>query len=434
MKPRFIIAILALSLGLGTAMASSPVEERIDSLKKSHHVISFGKGEEPSSDSIQKIITEFYYDQFRHYEDPSSPYFMFLSKDNKLAMGIGGCIRFRGWYDWGGYVPTAGFIPAMIPMHPDPANRRALDANPSGTGLFFKVLGRNKYLGLFQLYIEAQFSGYGMRDFKLKKSYGVIGDWTIGYAPSTFSDPAARPFTIDSQGPNSEITTTNVLLRWMHTMRKHHVIAASVEMPNENITPADSLNQACKGYAPNIAAFYQYQWGNGQHVRLMGVMRFLPYRDLISRQNKTVVGWGLKLSSIFRPWNGPVTVYLDANYGHGDASLTQDLSVYKLDLISNPDRPGGMYAPAVFGYYGAVQYNFSPKLFSTAVFSEVRYLPSHKVAPDTYRYGLYGAVNLMWYMSPRILVGVEFDVGKLKEFSGDSRWARRIGAVAQLSS
>ena len=32
-------------------------------------------------DSIRRVISEFYYDQFRHFQDPGAPYFLFMSKD-----------------------------------------------------------------------------------------------------------------------------------------------------------------------------------------------------------------------------------------------------------------------------------------------------------------------------------------------------------------
>lgn len=38
----------------------------------------------------------------------------------------------------------------------------------------FRVLGRNKSLGDYQLYIETNFNGYASRDFHLKKAYAML--------------------------------------------------------------------------------------------------------------------------------------------------------------------------------------------------------------------------------------------------------------------
>ena len=138
-----------------------------------------------------------------------------MSKDANLAMGIGGAVRMRGYYDWGGAVPSSAFIPYLTPMNPSPTSMKHFGTTPSGTCLFFRVLGRNKTLGDYQLYIEANFNGYNSRDFLLKKAYAIINDFTIGYASSTFSDPAAVPPTVDAAGPNNKITPTSVLVRYM---------------------------------------------------------------------------------------------------------------------------------------------------------------------------------------------------------------------------
>ncbi len=62
------------------------------------------------TDSIMKRLNTFYIDQFRHFQDPRAPYFMFMSKDGKLAMGVGGLIRMRGYFDWDGLCPQAAFL------------------------------------------------------------------------------------------------------------------------------------------------------------------------------------------------------------------------------------------------------------------------------------------------------------------------------------
>lgn len=134
-----------------------------------------------------------------------------MSKDAQLAMGIGGCVRMRAFYDWGGAIPASGFAPKLIPMTPSPTNMRHFGTTPAGTALFFRVLGRNKTLGDYRLYIQCNFNGYQSRDFHLEKAYATINNFTIGYASSTFSDPAALPPTVDAQGPNNKISPTSVL-------------------------------------------------------------------------------------------------------------------------------------------------------------------------------------------------------------------------------
>ena len=101
--------------------------------------------------------------------------------------------------------------------------------------------------------------------------------------------------------------------------------------------------------------------------------------------------------------------------------------------MANPDTPGRMYAPASYGWNVGVQYNFTHAVFATVTASQSRFLPKGAVAPTEYRSGQFYAVNAFWNLTPRMQVGAEFDLGCRKDFSGDTRWARRVGLMAQFS-
>lgn len=441
---RFILFFCVLSLSLIASMAQFPegktkslADRMHDSILNSHKVLIIESGTNSSygqkyNDSIRVLIDKFYYDQFRHFQDPEAPYFLFLSRDTTLAMGIGGAVRMRGYFDWGGAIPASGFAPYLIPMNPDPAKMRKFGTTPAGTCLFFRVIGRNKALGDYSLYIEANFNGYNSRDFHLKKAYATINDFTIGYASSTFSDPAAVPPTVDAQGPNNKLSNTSVLVRWMPRIKKRWVMALSMETPSTQVDADNTETEKVDEWIPDAAAFIQYEWGRTSHVRLAGIVRSLSYRDMLSSKNHYKAGWGMQLSSVFHPII-PVTVYATANYGHGYAGMGGDLLIGAYDLIGDPDRPGEMYAPAAFGWNLGLQYNFKHNLFVNTSFSQTRFLPSKTVAPSEYKYGLFGDVNVFWNLTERIQVGAEFDYGMRKNFSGEHRWAKRIGAVAQFS-
>ena len=408
-----------------------------DSLLKSNKIVFIDGKPAPSEiqhhiDSVRQVISTFYYDQFRHFSDPGAPYFLFMSKDAQLAMGIGGCVRMRGYYDWGGAIPASGFAPILIPMSPQPASMRHFDTTPAGTCLFFRVIGRNKTLGDYQLYIEANFNGYQSRDFHLKKAYAIINDFTVGYASSTFSDPAALPPTVDAQGPNNKISPTAVLIRYMPVVRDKWYFAVSAETPAPSVNIDNVSTQKVDNWMPDWAAFAQYEWAQGQHVRLAGIVRTLSYRNLISQTNHNVAGWGMQLSSVAHPLP-QLTTYLTASYGHGYAGLCGDLLVGNYDLVGDPGNAGKLYAPGSYGWCVGLQYNIKPNLFVSANVSQNRYLPKDGVAPSEYKYGMAGAINVFWNMTPRMQVAAEFDLGYRQNFSGEHRYARRIGAMCQFS-
>lgn len=407
-----------------------------DSLTASHRIVYIdGRPQSVTQthiDSVQSLINEFYYDQFRHFSDPAAPYFLFMSKDAQLAMGIGGCVRMRGWYDWDGAVPANGFAPYLIPMTPDPADMRRFGTTPAGSALFFRVIGRNKTLGKYQVYIEANFNGYQGRDFHLKKAYATINDWTIGYAQSSFSDPAAESPTVDAQGANNKISGTSVLVRWMHTMKTRWTVAASLETPASQPTVQDGLTKKVSDWLPDVAAFVQYAWGRSEHVRLSGILRTLGYRDLREGRNHTLPGWGAMLSGTAHPLP-QVTLYGSLCGGRGFESLCGDLQIGNYDLVPVPGDEHKLYAPWAMGWSLGLQYNFLPNLFASATYSESRYMPRSGTAPDEYKLGRYMAVNMFWNITPRIQTGVEYDWGQRRDINGAHRHAQRVGLMAQFS-
>lgn len=388
----------------------------------------------PAQDSVYRLINKFYLDQFRHSQDPKIPYFIFMSKDANVAMGIGGVVRMRGWFDWNGYLPSNGFSIYTIQIPKNPADMKRLGYTPAGTALFYTILGRNRILGEYMGYIQGNFTGYNNVGFRLKKAYFTFRDWTVGYATSTFCDPAAEPPVLDGSGPSAEMSKTNVLVRWLHTTRKGLVYGGSIELSgSQPQTGDDSQTESCPGYLPDLAAMLQYQWNSGKsHVRLSGLLRGIPYRDLVAQQNHTIAGWGVQLSTVAKVVN-PLTLYGIVSYGRGHASYSGDLSIGNYDLVARPGKPGQLYAPKMFGVTLGATYYFLPSLYSTVALGELRYLPEGNPDNDEYKYGLYSAINCQWEVTPRLTCGLEYLAGKRMNFNGNHGNVNRVNVMVQLS-
>ncbi len=418
--------------------ANSMVDVQKEALLDDHKIIYIdGRPQNENSklhqDSIRDLLENFFYDQFQSFSDPAAPYFLFMGRNAELAMGIGGCVRIRGWYDIDAAIPANSFTPYLIPMVKDPANNSKIGATPAGSTLFFRVIGKNKKLGNYQIYIEANFNGYGGSDFHLKKAYAQLNNVTVGYASSTFSDPAALPPTVDANGPTNKISPTSVLVRWMNTYKKRWTVAGSVELPkNAAISTITGKVGPASQTVPDFAAFVQYAWGKSEHVRLAGLARSIPYEDLISHTRHHKFGWGMQLSTIVHPIS-PVTLYGTFNCGEGHESTTGDLQVGNYDLIPSPGDPSDMYAPFSLGYCIGAQYNFRPNLFASISYSDSRYFPRSPREASEYRNGNIFTANVFWNLTPRIQTGLEFDTGVRKNWDGHSRRADRIGLMAQFS-
>ena len=429
------VAVMALMAAFG-ACAQSYNDLRNKYKLQDGRIITLD-GERPSQrevDSIQAVMASFYFDQFRHFEDPDAPYFMFLSRDAHMAMGIGGSVRIKGWYEWGGAMPINGLSPAFIPIPENPTATRHLGTNAAGTGLFFRVIGEHKKIGSYQVYIEGGFSGYQHEDFKLKKAYGQIRDFTVGLATSTFSDPMAMAPDFDASGLNSKFDETRVLIRYMPTFRDRYTLAVSLETPKQAaVQDGDGRTEATAAWMPDLAAFVQYQWSRSNHVRLSGLVRTLGYRDLLTSTNHNKVGWGLQLSAVGNV-TPQITLYGTGSYGRGMTGITNDLQAGKYDLVGDPDRdPGKLYAPKSYSWSAGAQYSIRPGWFVDAAVSHVRYLPSHREDPDDYKYGMYAFACMCYDITPRITLAGQFTWGLRHNIDGAHKAARRLEAVAMFS-
>lgn len=428
------VAVAAAMLAPASALAdtNTPVEIQKQKLLDNHRLIALN-GDTPDSSAMRERIAQFYNDQFRHAQDPRAPYFMLMSRNGNMAMGIGGMVKVIGAYDWDGSIDGLGFAPYSIPIPRNPEGNTAFQASPAKSALFFTVFGNDKRFGDYKIYIETKFSKGNNYSFGLGKAYATVGDWTLGYANTTFCDPGAQPSTIDTDGPDSEVDYSTVLLRYMHTFRQGITLAVSAESPDSQV-PASSLCSSTKDFMPDIAAFAQYSWASGQHIRLSGIARGLRYRDLVSETNHKQIGWGLHLSTAFRPV-APLTIYAAGITGRGIGSIVNDLQDGENDLLPYSDRPGRMYAPQSYGWYAAAQYNFTPSLFSTIIFSQQRILPESgsDYGGDQYKYGLYATANIFWDITPRCQVGAEYNMGRRCNIDGTARNGYRISLLAQLS-
>ncbi len=408
-------------------------EIKAQKLRNSHKIVYVGDDTDlASADSVNYILDRFYYDQYRHFKDPLAPYFLLMSKDAKLAMGIGGCVRMRGWYDFDGAMPVNGFTPYMIPVPSDPSLRRRLGGTPDGTSIFMRVIGRNPLLGDIVGYIQGNFQNDG-HGFKLKQAYVEIRDWTIGYNTTTLKDPDAEVPVIDGAGQNGLTGSTAILIRWLHTFKNQRwSMAAALEMPDSQ-TDCDGIStKAIDDWFPDVAVWGQYNLPHNGHVRLTGLLRVIPYRDLVTSKNRSRFGWALQASGVWNPCNR-LTLYAECNTGQGYQSTMGDLSIGNYDLVADTGTPGRLYAPWAMGLNAGVKYNFRDNLYACLALGDVRYFPRNGVAPTDYKYGMYGAVNLFYEPTPRLQVGIEYLIGSRHNFNRQHNHANRIDALFQFS-
>ena len=167
-------------------------------------------------------------------------------------------------------------------------------------------------------------------------------------------------------------------------------------------------------------------------MRVAAVLRNMAYRDLISERNRHVIGWGVQLSSVVKATRW-LTFYGITSVGQGVGSYTGDLSAGKYDLISNLEKPGRLYAPTTLTGTAGVKFNYLPDLSTTVALATMRTFKEGLIDGDTYKYGQYLAANLIYNITPRLQIGVEYLAGKRMNYSGEHGNVNRAEAVFSAS-
>ena len=381
-----------------------------------------------------EIIKAMYEANGRHFQDPRASRFLFLDRKGRVALGIGGYVKGTMSIDIGGIANNRDFVTATIPApkQPDMCNQFLMDASTSR--LFFKLVGSNKVVGDFTVYLESDFRGtsagyYGMR---LRQAYVQLWRFKAGRFWSTFCDVMAAPPTIDFQGPSGQVSAMGTQLQYVQPLGRHWEMAMAVEVPSATYTTRQNYNNAIAQRVPDVPSYIQYKWNEGKsHIRWSNILRWLSYRNLVADDNDLTFCWATQLSGIIQA-SRQFTFYFQGAYGRGYADYLNDLSGYGFDLIPG-ERNGSMMAPYALGLVGGVQYTIMPGLFLSAAYSQCRLYDEPSLSASTYRYAQYVVANAFYTPFPNCQIGIEYLYGNRNNYDGVSGSAHRINTMIQYN-
>lgn len=370
---------------------------------------------------------------------PNVPRFALLGKEGKYYMGIGANVKAVAEYDFGNPVPNpTSFITSSIPMTTTPGNGGQFHLNAQQSSIYMNVVALPGSKDQIGAYVQFYLTGNNYSP-SLQYAYLKYRGFTVGYNFSIFSDLAATPATIDFQGPNAftGVVHCNASYERSFGKDKGWTAGVGVDMTTASYTNADrtaTVNQR----VPDIPFYIQKNWAGGNGwFRVSGIVRNLFYRDLTAQKNVDKVGWGVKASGS-TPIYGGLSACWQAVYGKGISSYIQDLSGTGMDLTPDPSDPSKLDAVKAWGAYAGLRYNFSPKVYSDIVYSQVRtYAKNYTDSPSDwktgYKYAQYILGNVFYQMNSIVQLGVEYIYGRRVDFNGMQAHDNRLEAMIQVS-
>lgn len=377
-----------------------------------------------------------------HYQAPKIPRFAIIGKDKQFYLGIGGYVRGTVSFDFGNPIDDPSYFKTSQIRKVAPGNGGKTQISMGTTNIFFNFVSLPGSKNQIGAYVDFNFDKdkYGL---DLRHAYLSWRSFMAGYNYTLFSDQQCVPTTVDFEGAPSLASVKTSMIAW--TMNSDRWSAgAAIESPIYSVTES-STAQLVNQRAPSIPLFFKFKWSDNSYTRLSGIARGIQYRNLLKEKNKTHLGFGVQISGIWSIFD-MVDIYYQGIYGKGIADYVQDLNDMNLDIVPDMDNLGKLKTTEQFGFMGGVRINYSHRLFSNHMFSQVRSFVDRynnstaygtgtdEIMPwgDQYKYGQY-LCNNVFYTIGQFQVGLEYIWGARKNMGGTFAHDNRLQFVAQIN-
>ncbi len=348
---------------------------------------------------------------------------------SEMSFKIGGYVKLTAYKDLD-FMPSGDlFIKTQIPVSGTPDSRKdgetRLNARESRINL--DIRGPSPF-GRGRGFIEGDFFGSD-NTFQLRHAFLELGHGLAGQSWSTFMDISAWPEYLEFEGPDGSIFALQGQFRWTQPFSDDLNVAIAIEDPNGDFTingVADSSNENSKW--PDVTSHirHEFSWG---HLQLGGLVRQIRFDDGIGDKDD-VIGWGTTLSGRIDPY-GQDSIQFQGIYGEGVGRYITGLIGTGSDAA--PDSSGNLKAIPAGAFFAAYQHWWTDTLRST-VGGEYGVVDNSTGQPDTATKNWQGAaINLVWNILPRLLVGVELNWGRHEVKDGRDGTARRIQTSTQFN-
>lgn len=435
----FTLAVILIATGTLRSTAQTTYYE-VEEYTPTIYMIAVGDTmqEYDPKECRDDIIDDFKETKRHGFQQAHNPQFIFATRNNRFALGIGGMVNLRTSYDFNGAMGNIDFIPYDIPMTKGYSSRQRVMMDASTSKVFMKAIINSRLLGRVVVFTDMDFRGGEQFTYipRLRSAYVQLCGLTIGRDVTTFCDLAAAPKTIDFQGPNAYNFAFNEMIRYEYSFLRHHLtVGVAAEMPSVNATYGEHFSSIYQR-VPDGIAYLQFAWGenSSSHIRATGVIRDMYLHDNLRGRNTTQVGWGVQLSGHIDlgRW---IDLYMNGVYGRGITPYIQDLSGSPYDFAYDPQNPERIQTMPMWGWQAAAQINIVPGVcWLSGGYSEVR-LEKHNgyLTENQYHKGNYIFGNAFCNVTKNFTVAVEYLHGSRQDMSGKKGNANRVSLMAQYN-
>lgn len=367
----------------------------------------------------------------------TAPQFAIIDNNKRFYMSLGATVKAIGTYDWCNPYDNPTDFKTSDLYKASPGNEQLTQMTIKSSSVNFNIVGMpsNKYrTGIF---IALTFNGGTGNEFITKCDYAYIkiARFTLGYASSLYDDKSVNPYLIDGNGAGASGAHSNMTFNYQRYLNPYWKFGVALEMPRLSMTHFNKEETDPNQSTPDFPFYLQYGWNQNNHVRISSVIRTLPYINSVTQKRTSLMGYGVKLTSALTARNA--TIFLMAQGGEGIANYLKNNEDRFLDLVPDDPATGQYRRTKSWGGLCAVQYDFSPSLFSTAMWGYMRnhvneYAGGIIPFDGQLKYEHYAAVNFIWRASPFINIGAEYNYGIKRTFDNTAIHNNRISAMVRV--
>ena len=267
--------------------------------------------------------------------------------------------------------------------------------------------------------------------------WAELGRWGAGQTESNFMNLDAFPNTIDYWGPPGMVFLRNPQLRYTGDAGEGKQWAVSLEAPSSaidtgklsEVDPALGAGVTARNRWPDLVGSLRIERDTG-HLKAAAIVRRIGFQTTTTASGDPAnekTGYGINLSGALR--------LAAADTLSGGVAGGKGIASYMNDGGTDLAPGAGLRAEAVrslgwFAYWG---HAWNERLNSSIGFSQHRQDNTAGQAASALHTGSYGSANLLYQLTPEVLLGGEYIWGKRENRDGSSASDSRFQFSTRVS-
>ncbi|WP_353979298.1 DcaP family trimeric outer membrane transporter [Salinicola endophyticus] len=277
--------------------------------------------------------------------------------------------------------------------------------------------------GRLTTYLEGHFIPDG--SFNLRQAYGELNGFLAGRTWTNFMSFVGGTRTLALGDPKGYAFERQAQLRYTLPVGAGH-LSFSVEDPDTVIARDDAGVADGESQLPDLTVRYEYK----RLLALSGVARQLSTNNITNTVDDETTGYGIQAQ-----FNLPFTPMTSL---HGSATYGEGIGNY----MGNPGNTGHRNAPDVYvnddnklkaietrAFGISLNHNWTDDWFSSVGFSRLDQDMPKKYGSQFETID-YAFVNVIWDITQRLTVGLEYQNAEVEQINGNSDDASRLQASA----